>query len=280
MPLTIIDLYRKVLPGTNCGDCGFPTCMAFATMVIVEQHPIRECPHLSPETVAACEQELRAQYASGAGLKKDPAEEALQWARERSASMAIEDLPARIGGELVERDGVTALRLAYFLDSVIIRPDGIARADGSELNRWEQVFIYNHLAQGGSALPSGQWKAFGDFPNTVSKVKSMAAHVENPLIEAFKGRAEQLIREAEKLGAVDMSGKIGSADVALLFHPLPRVPVLLMFWDEVKADGFDAQVKLLFDKTVTDHLDIESILFLSERLRQLLRGEEADFDSV
>jgi Domain of unknown function (DUF3786) len=62
--------------------------------------------------------------------------------------------------------------------------------------------------------------------------------------------------------------------VALFFRPLPRVPVSLLFWDEDPEDGFDARVKLLFDDTITEHLDIESILFLSERLRQLLCGDE------
>jgi hypothetical protein len=43
-----------------------------------------------------------------------------------------------------------------------------------------------------------------------------------------------------------------------------------MFWDEDKIDDFEAEVKLLFDETIVEHLDIESIMFLSERLRQLL----------
>jgi hypothetical protein len=45
---------------------------------------------------------------------------------------------------------------------------------------------------------------------------------------------------------------------------------MLVFWDEDKIDGFEAEVKLLFDETITEHLDIESIMFLSERLSQLL----------
>jgi hypothetical protein len=248
--------------------------MAFATAVVTDKHPIGNCPHLPADTAAACEQELQAQYESGAWLKKDPAGDALQWARERSASMAIEDLTRRIGGELVWLNGVATLALSYFDDTVLISRDGIARSDGSELNLWEQFFLNNHMAQNGSATPSGEWKAFAEFPNTISKVKSLVAHVETPLIEAFQGDPERLIHQAKKLGAIDMSGKIGSADVALLFRPLPRVPLLLLFWKEVAADGFAAEVKLLFDSTVTDHLDIESILFLSERLRQLLCGED------
>ena len=33
MALSVVDLYRDILPKTNCGDCGYPTCMAFDTEV-------------------------------------------------------------------------------------------------------------------------------------------------------------------------------------------------------------------------------------------------------
>jgi len=70
-----------------------------------------------------------------------------------------------------------------------------------------------------------------------------------------------------------MTHEYGSADLALFFTPLPRVPVMIVFWDEEQKDGFEARVRLLFDETITDHLDIESILFLSERLMELLCGD-------
>ena len=44
---------------------------------------------------------------------------------------------------------------------------------------------------------------------------------------------------------------------------LPRILVLLLCWDEGTAEGFDAQVKLLFDETITARLDIEAIVILS-----------------
>lgn len=37
MALSVVDLYKNVLPKTNCGDCGFPTCLAFASMVVSEK---------------------------------------------------------------------------------------------------------------------------------------------------------------------------------------------------------------------------------------------------
>ena len=270
MPLSVVDIYRDILPKNNCKDCGFATCLAFASMVVSEKHPIENCPHLSADVVEKCKAELEKQYLSGKWLKRDMAEDALKWAKERSASMQIEDLPDRIGGKLIKKGGKYSLELPYFTDFIIISRDSITNKDGSELTRWEQVFIHNHIAQGGNRLPTGKWKSFIEFPNTVSKIKSMKGHVEKPLIERFKGKPDELLVAAEQLGGLDMTAEIRSADLALFFSPLPRIPVMLMFWDQILNEDFEAEVKLLFDENILSHLDIESIMFLSERLKQLL----------
>lgn len=274
MALSVVDLYRDILPKTNCKDCGFPTCMAFASMVVSEKHPIRNCPHLTPEVVEACEKELAEQYAAGKWLKRDMKEDALKWAKEKSASMKIEDLPDRIGGKLIEIDGKPALELPYFNEHIIITPDRIMHKDGSAMTRYEQVFIHIHMAQGGSAPPTGKWRNLVEIPNTVSKVVSMVDHVEKPLIEKFQGNTEALKQAALRIGGIDRHDEFPTSDVAMFFQPLPRVPVMLMFWDGDEAEGFDAEAKLSFDETITRHLDIESIMFLSERLRELLCGNQ------
>lgn len=270
MALSVVDLYRDVLPKTNCGDCGFTTCLAFAGMVVSDQYPLERCPHLSPEVVERCNRELAEQYTAGKWTKRDLAEDALAWARERSASMALEDLPERIGGELIGGGGKPVLKLPYFDTHILIRSDDIARMDDVALSRWEKVFIYNHLSQGGRRFPTGKWKGFEEFPNTVSKVKTMAKQAESPLTDRFRGQLDALQSAAVQLGGREITGQGNSADAAFLFQPLPRVPVTLLFWDEDPVDGFGATAKLLFDETVTEHLDIESIVFLSERLRQML----------
>ncbi|MFW6117593.1 MAG: acetyl-CoA decarbonylase/synthase complex subunit gamma [Thermoproteota archaeon] len=43
-----IDVYQ-LLPRTNCGECGFPNCMAFATKVVNREVSIDECPPLQKE---------------------------------------------------------------------------------------------------------------------------------------------------------------------------------------------------------------------------------------
>jgi acetyl-CoA decarbonylase/synthase, CODH/ACS complex subunit gamma len=48
MALTGMGIYKN-LPKTNCGDCGFPTCMAFAMQVASKSKALTDCPHLSDD---------------------------------------------------------------------------------------------------------------------------------------------------------------------------------------------------------------------------------------
>jgi hypothetical protein len=275
MAFSILSLFQKVLPRTNCGDCGLATCLAFAGLVVSDQLELKKCPHLAPDVVDKVQCELDEQHSKGIGTRKDLTQEALQWAQERAASMNLEDLPQRIGGTLKKEGDTLFLELPYFTGTLHLQKGGMTKTGGASLNRWEQVFLYNHLAQGGSREPTGTWKGLEEIPNTVSKVKSMRDTAEDPLVERFKGRFQELVAAGRSLGAIEVKEAHPSPDVALMFRPLPRIPMLLLFWDEEETEGFDARVKLLFDETIVEHLDIESIIFLCERLRQLLCGEEA-----
>ncbi len=50
--LTGIAIY-KLLPKTNCGECNFPTCMAFAMQVAAKKLALEVCPYVSEEAKTA-----------------------------------------------------------------------------------------------------------------------------------------------------------------------------------------------------------------------------------
>jgi acetyl-CoA decarbonylase/synthase complex subunit gamma len=51
MALSGIQIY-KLLPQTNCKDCNFPTCLAFAMKLAAKQVELADCPHVSEEAKA------------------------------------------------------------------------------------------------------------------------------------------------------------------------------------------------------------------------------------
>lgn len=55
MALSGIQIY-KLLPQTNCKDCGFPTCLAFAMKLAAKQAELAACPHVSEESKAKLEE--------------------------------------------------------------------------------------------------------------------------------------------------------------------------------------------------------------------------------
>ncbi|MGB2964603.1 MAG: acetyl-CoA decarbonylase/synthase complex subunit gamma [Anaerolineales bacterium] len=51
MALTGIQIY-KLLPQTNCKECDFPTCLAFAMKLAAKQVELAKCPYVSEESAA------------------------------------------------------------------------------------------------------------------------------------------------------------------------------------------------------------------------------------
>lgn len=268
MALSVVDLYSKILPKTNCKDCGFPTCLAFAGMVVSKKHPLENCPHIAPDLLENAKKELQEQYKEGKWLQKDMAAEALEWAKKKAASMEFEDIATRIGATLTQIDETATLVVPCFNRTLYITRDGIKDDQGKPLEKNDQTFVYIHMAQGGIKKPTGNLKSFKEFPNTVSKIISMNDHVEAPLKKAFAGKMEKLATACSAVGGKNVKDNFDSGDLAFEFTAFPKVPVTLLFWDT--EEGFEADVKLLFDETVVDHLDIESIMFLSEHLVKLL----------
>ena len=51
MALSGIQIY-KLLPQTNCKECGFPTCLAFAMKLAAKQVELSACPHIGDDAMA------------------------------------------------------------------------------------------------------------------------------------------------------------------------------------------------------------------------------------
>ncbi|MDD5428988.1 MAG: acetyl-CoA decarbonylase/synthase complex subunit gamma, partial [Candidatus Omnitrophica bacterium] len=54
MALSGLDIY-KLLPKTNCKDCGFSTCLAFAMALAQKKTSLDKCPHITAEARAKLE---------------------------------------------------------------------------------------------------------------------------------------------------------------------------------------------------------------------------------
>jgi hypothetical protein len=266
MALAVMEVL-KTLPRTNCGDCGQATCLAFATQVIKEGEELGRCPHLS-EAAQAIAGDIESQQASGLGRRRESIAIALEALQDKVAPLDLAELAAGMGARYGEEDGRPYVNLNYFGHRLLVFKDEVRYPEGVEANPWDAILLYNYLASQGQAEPTGTWITFQSLPNSVSKTKTLK-RLEGELAAHFAGKQGQLEEAAAHLGAAPVQ-TAGDADLQLVLRPLPKVPILLLFWEADPEEDFPAQVHFLFDGNVSDYLDLESLLFLVEQLAERL----------
>lgn len=262
MAVTVMEVLKH-LPRTNCGDCGQPTCLAFATRVIKEGEDLGHCPHLAAGDEFS--RLIQSQQQAGVGRRRESVAISLEVLQEKVSPLDFAALAAGLGADFGEDAGRPYLTLPYFGFCLQVFKDELRYPPGALADPWDAILLYNYIASGGGRVPTGDWIAYNSLPNSVSKAKTLA-RLERGLAGHFSGQANGLQERAAGLGAAMVAVGGEDADVQAVFIPLPRVPILLLFWDADPEEGFEAQCRFLFDAGVADYLDLESILFLVEHL--------------
>ncbi len=265
--VTPAELYR-ITPGTNCGECGFPSCFAFATQVVVGQARIDLCPYLDEEKLPPLRSRLDDQLARGIGVKREGFQKALDYLKEEIRKWDFKKIAPSLGADYRVTDGEEALELEYFGRKIVVTHTDIRLVPSGEIDPWEKIFIYNYVI-GGAVEPSGQWVGMESLPNSVSKIKSLKAHCEEPLAKAFAGKIDLLPGIVEEVGGTVQKTNV-QVDFAADFHILPKLTIRVLWWDAEPEEGFEAKTKFLFDSRVLETLDIESLLFACEQLTERL----------
>ncbi len=252
---TAVEIF-KLLPKTNCGTCGTPTCFGFAAKVAAGMASITSCASLSDAArTALAGEEL--------GRKGSPGtvyEQALQSLRPKFRALDLLHIAAVFGGTLT---GPDSMELLFLNARYRITRDRITDLDGKEPVPFIQILIYNPLCMPEPPPPSGEWITFASVPASHAKDKAWAGHVEALIAQHYSGDVAGLRTACESMGGVRSDMK-GNHDAAYEFRFFPRYPALLLFYDAVPDEDFPAQCKLLLDKTVDRYLDIESIVVLGE----------------
>ena len=263
--------FLRATPRTNCGECGHPTCLAFAVAVTKGGADPGRCPHLAPGALHDS-----ARQAAGDGLARVDRgrdERDLTLVAHLKSKVRALDYAAiapRLGAEFVPGPPPPpALRFRYLGREVVLSGEEAMLAGGALIDPRDQILLYNYVASGGASAPREAWVGMESLPNSMAKVRTLAAYCEQPLARHFSGRPAVLARACGQVGS--RSGPEGqSADLGLVIPVLPHLPVYLLFWDEEPAEGFASRVKVLFDQRVLDYLDIESLVFASERMAERL----------
>jgi hypothetical protein len=260
MPYRVIDIYKDLPQRKGCSDCGKPGCFALATAVYLEGHHLGACPHLSEEQRVAMEAKAQAGRHEGAGPREEPEEQAAKLLQETLAQSDFAELAPR--AEVTLHPGPPpSLVVPYLGQSLTVTADSVHDGEAGDVTVWLKVLLMMYVTRASGRPLAREWVAFRELPNTISKQATFEQFVER-LGPVYGEYPAALQARAEALNATVLDH--ASADLALCFQALPRVPLLLLLWRG--DDDFPARASLLLDRMVLDYLDQEALTFLAEDL--------------
>lgn len=130
---------------------------------------------------------------------------------------------------------------------------------GCHVNRWLSVPILSYVLHSAGREPLGQWIPLRETKGGADWWRLFEQRCERPLkkvVDDYTQLMEDLIDIFDGKPAPERF----NSDIAVMIHPLPKLPVLLCYWK--KEDGMDSSMHMFFDITAEENLNIESIYTL------------------
>ena len=150
---------------------------------------------------------------------------------------------------------------------------GMSTSRGEKsLGRDLALLVLEYLANACDVPASGRWVSGQQLP------KGGAFFWRGPheaptdmLAKRFGNAPEEFLKKARLLGGVPVESKHIPGDAAVRFRVLPRIDVLVVLWSA--DDEFPARATLLFDSSISEHLELDGVFALALMLvLRLVRG--------
>lgn len=253
--ITPLEIVRRT-PRSNCGACGYPACLAFGAAVAAKGEDPCKCPYLDHTDL-----DLSDTLPLADSLQRDL--DLVRHLKSKISTLSFAEIAPALGGVHRKKDDI--LLITYLGREAAIGHAGILLAGMEPEDPRDQVLLYNYVAMACCTPLSGEWTGMESMPNSISKIKTLERYCELPLAELFSKRTAASIMEA----MVGIGGSIAisdSASLAITVDVLPKIPQQILLWGAEPEDGFEAHVKILFDRTALNYLDLESLVFSSERM--------------
>jgi len=240
-----LEIY-KLLPKTNCKQCGVATCLAFAAEVIKGQKCLNDCSQLKSNIIEEYEGQIIRQATPEEQLKQ-----ILVPLKKEIATMDLSGSAKRLGATFSD-DKLTIKCLGK--DFTVDSEGNLISA--CHVNVWVTVPLLNYITSSAGNDPSGNWVPFRELSNETVWNTYFEHKFEKPLkqlTDAYPDLIEDII--------FIFSGKpvenSFSSDISLVLYPLPKIPMLICYTKP--QEDLESKLNVFFDATAEDNLNIDSI---------------------
>ena len=253
----VMEIFN-LLDKSNCRKCNEKTCLAFAAAVFQGQKQLDQCPLLESNIITKYE----GNAAKQTSMERDQ-DRALEELKNRIATIDLASSAQRLDGVFLNKK----LTLKIFGKDFSVDSQGNFYSD-IHVNPWVTLPVFSYILHSNGNPVSGTWMPFRELKNGKMRAGLFRQMCEIPLKKVADTYTE-LFRDMILIFNGKKVEKHYEADISLVLHPLPKVPILICYWEP--EDGLESSLNLFFDSTVEEHLPIEAVNSLGTGLTRMFQ---------
>lgn len=247
--ITPLELY-KITPQNNCGQCLLPSCLAFCAAVVAGSQKLRNCPYITAKLVQTVQTQLDQ-------AQEQPALQA-EFLEKLKQKTGLLDFPkiAPILGCTAQGAELSIISLGKKFN---ITGQGKLTSE-CHIIPWVQAPILSYITHKTHMAITGNWISFRELKGGIDWQGLFTSRCEQPLCKLADRNPELLTDLIDLFMGKDMDSKKYEADIGLILHPLPHIPILICY-QKPDAD-LESSLTIFFDECCGHNLHIKSIYTL------------------
>lgn len=245
---SIMDIF-KLLNKSNCRECNEKTCLAFASSVFQGKKQLNECPHLD----AAVLKEVQGDFDKQNPIEKEQ-DRMIHALKQEICKTDLAHRAEKIGGKYKNNK----LVLKVLGKNFSVHHDGVLETD-IHTNAWVTIPLLNYVLNCEGLPLANKWVPFRELKNGQAWERFFQKQCEIP----FKKVADtytDLFKDLIDIFNGQKVEDVYESDVALVLHPLPKVPILIRYWEP--EGGLESELNLFFDENAEANCSIEALYTL------------------
>jgi hypothetical protein len=246
----------QLLDKSNCRECGEKTCLAFAGAVFQGKRKLADCPKLDRQTVArfsGADEDFDNTFVEGRDF--------LEQLKIEIANADLAKAAQRVGAGFTNGK----LTLKVLGKDFSVDPKGNLYTQ-IHINPWVAVPFLIYILAGKGLPATGNWVSFRELKDGKERYALFRKRCE----EALKKVADtytNLFDDLVHIFSARQVEKQFESDISVVLHPLPRVPMMICYWQP--EDGLESSLNVFFDETADKNLNADAVFTLGVGLAQM-----------
>ena len=251
---TAMEIFR-LLPRSNCRECGEKSCLAFAGAVAIGQKQLQACPYLTGE-VGSGESE------AGNQARLDAFTDSLPVIYSEIEKLDYHDVARRTGAKLNGEN----LQFSIMGKRFEILGNGSFATD-LHIIPWLVIPFVDYVQRCKGNTPGNEWISFREVQGERERYPLFQSRIENVLCALADQNPEFFSDLIRLFSAREVPAQFAS-DISVLLYPFPLVPMMISYWKP--EDGMESSLNLFFDRSVDVNLGGDSAFSLGAGFAQML----------